>query len=992
MPKKILRPLLSPLSLIDKDLGRIALQVTAIVATTIPGYGPLIAAGLTLAGNYAFAEKPAAAKVSNIERLELSSEASPPRKFAFGTGALNSDILYSEPEGTDQEWVSYIIHLASHRITSVDELYLGEKLAWTSAGGAQGEFAGYLEFAAILEGGPAAYHTVGDGTRWGADQRMTGCATAKLRIKRTGNGKKGESPFANGLSSRVAINGKGMPLYDPRFDSTVPGGDGPMRIDDQDTWAFDVDGYEIGNNPVLQAIPVHIGWRINGTVSVGLGMAPERIDKEAFAVAATECDEPIALAAGGTQRRYQAAGCFSDDDDPRSIQQALCEATNGWFDDPRGKLGFFVSVNDLAGSLIHLTESDVLSGAKWVPFPDTTFNVVRGRNPDPAPPTLYAMTDYVPARLDSMDGQDRSLTLDLPMVQNKPQAQRTAAQVLQRLQYLGEFTATFGARAWQLYRGQPVKFSFSPLGWSELKFRVKSWRLDPATGNVVMTLRIEDESIYAWDAADTAPVTPATPVAFDPLNAPLIQAAAEARALAEDAERRTIRDLDQLGQLAMRLDLEASRTRAIFRDAGFIIDPSAGTVQIYAVQRQGERLQTAEINLSAAQAAINLRATYNYVDEQIALAVLDPSQIAELEPILARLTTAEADISALEGAVALKASTATVTALDTRVSTAEQALAALGDTASLITSLSVNRYAREQDALTDLRNVLNANSAKKAALLASASVRSEVYAKIVSDVAAEAAARQALAVQVAGKASAGAVSALETRVDTAEGQISSQATALIEVETEVGLADATATLALSTANGNEAVAALSADVDGFIVSMTLNGSDGTIKFRADYFEVRDIAGNLMLGLSSGDYVFGGDVAGTVGGVSAAEVAAAAQTGAPRSETIGMGASTELVFVLPAGASRSPIAEFSALELDGGSTITLKLQVAVDNGSFSDLDSDDGTGGVGEPVTGLFVASTYTNTSGAQQVVRFRTLVSATPAVTVTVAPASYISA
>lgn len=467
----------------------------------------------------------------------------------------------------------------------------------------------------------------------------------------------------------------------------------------------------------------------------------------------------------------------------------------------------------------------------------------------------------------------------------------------------------------------------------------------------------------------------------------------DARREIGNTERRTIRSLDQLGQLAMRLNLEASRTREVFRDAGFIIDPDAGTVKIFAVEKQGERINTAEIGLSAAQAAINLRATYTYVDEQIMAAVLDPTTVADLAPILARLTVAESDISALEGAITDFVSTATVTALDTRVSNTETALLALGDVASIVQSATVNRYAREQDALTDLRNALSIDKARRATLLASASARTELYAKINSDVGAEAAARTALAVEVAGKASAGALSSLSASVSEIDGEVSALAAALIEVDSDLGDASATAALALSTANGEEAVAALTADVDGFIVSMTLNGSDSSIKFRANYFEVRDLAGNLLLGLVGSDYVFSGETAGTVGGVPAAEIAAMATTGAIRVEPItAAGASPEILFVLPAGASRDAVAELNTTSLSGSSTVTLALQVSVDGGSWSDLDTDDGSGGVGEPVTGLFAAGTYTNSTGSQQVVRFRANVSSTPSVTITVASTSYVSA
>ncbi len=458
----------------------------------------------------------------DMERLNLTSVAAAPRKIVFGTTAMATDLRYVEPSGTDQEYVDAIVHVASHKVAGIDEIRIDDKVAWTLAGGAQGDFAGYLWITPILEGGAGAYHTVNTGSVWGATRRLTGLASFKLRVKRTGNSKKGQSPFAAGVPTRMVVQGRGIPVYDPRRDSTR-GGSGSHRADNQATWQFVDGGSDLGNNHALQALAWLIGWRIGGKVSVGVGLPLARIDFAAFAAAANICDEAVALAGGGTQRRYEGAGLFNDSDDPGDVMAAFAAAVNGWWDDSNGKLGLFCAVNDLAGALFTLTDDDVLGPIQWSPFPDIAeqYNVVRGLNPDPALPANYQPTDYPEARLASVDGIDRTMALNFAMVQDKRRAQRLAKQVLQRQQYRGLCNLTVGLRGWQLLRGQPIKFTSYAMGWSEKLFRVESWALQPA-GDVALTLREEDTSIYAWAASESPAVVPATPITYNPMNNPFL--------------------------------------------------------------------------------------------------------------------------------------------------------------------------------------------------------------------------------------------------------------------------------------------------------------------------------------------------------------------------------------------------------------------------------------------------------------------------------------
>lgn len=459
-------------------------------------------------------------------RLSVTLDTTTPRKAVFGTTALNLDLRYHEASGTDQEYIDYVICLAAHKIKSVDEIWFEEKQAWTSGGGVTATYSGYLTVATILEGGASSYFSINGGSRWGADERLTGCAQLHLRIKRSGNSKEAESPLVNGLPSRVTVIGEGALLYDPRKDSTVTGGSGTHRANDQATWGS-YTAADDTDNPALQLLWWLLGWKINGRLSVGCGVPPQRIDLESFITAANICDENITLAIGGTQKRYRTSGTASDGDDRMDVINTFLACMNGTLRDSSGKLALTVIKNDLADYVLDFDEGDIIGEFEWSQTRGLTetYNKVRGRFVDPSANSLYQLVDYPEVEVagGSPDGIDRVMTLDLPYVEDGRRAQRIAKQILQRNQYRGMFSATFKAKAQGCSVGEVVRLTFPALGWSNKLFRVVSQEIN-FEGLVPLVLVEENAAIYAWDAEDSAPVTPVAPTIYDPLNNPFIRA------------------------------------------------------------------------------------------------------------------------------------------------------------------------------------------------------------------------------------------------------------------------------------------------------------------------------------------------------------------------------------------------------------------------------------------------------------------------------------
>lgn len=446
----------------------------------------------------------------NVDRLRASIDPRTPRKTSVGITALATDIR--DEEFTDsQTYMHRFIVVASHKINAVNEIWFDDKVAWTLAGGVQGEFVGYLTVAPILEGN--AGNAINISARMGTTRRYTGLAYVHLRYKLTGNSKKSESPFAQSVTTRITIRGDGALIYDPRLDSTVAGGVGAHRADNQTTWTWNDDACR---NPALQLLFYLLGWKIAGSLAVGKGIPKDRLDLESFAVAANICDELVTKIGGGTEPRYRSDGVWSEGDAPTTVIDMLKASMNADLDDVDGKLRLTVFHNDLATPVADFTDDDVVSDFQWEAFTplDQSFNIVRGVYTDPSDDALYQPVDYPEISEASPDGLDRIESFDLPMVESAGQAQRLAQLRLNRQKYGGTFKADFQATAWRVEKNSVIRLTFAATGFTTKLFRVAEMELRE-DGIVPLVLREEDAAIYTAPTL-SAPVTaiPTTPFDF----------------------------------------------------------------------------------------------------------------------------------------------------------------------------------------------------------------------------------------------------------------------------------------------------------------------------------------------------------------------------------------------------------------------------------------------------------------------------------------------
>lgn len=315
-------------------------------------------------------------------------------------------------------------------------------------------------------------------------------------------------------------------------------------------------------------------------------------------------------------------------------------------------------------------------------------------------------------------------------------------------------------------------------------------------------------------------------------------------------------NLTSLAAAVAQLSLSANVTANALSGAGIFTDPASGTVRISAVEQTAAALNSVAVTVNAHTAAINLRATTSYVDQQIAAAVLTGGTVvftaldtrlttaeANISGLTAsvalkadsttvnsqgaRLTTAETNISGLTGTVATKANSSTVTALDTRVTTAETNISALGSQASAVTDLQAGAYrlannasAADASTLAALLAVWQSTQTLNTAL---ALAHEELTAKVNGDVSAEAVARLLLAARVAG-AEAAIVTEQLTRA-TADAATASQVSTL---QARLNTGDIATSLAAVSTSASATASAVSGLNAQLALKVQTTRSDGKL--------------------------------------------------------------------------------------------------------------------------------------------------------------------
>jgi hypothetical protein len=330
---------------------------------------------------------------------------------------------------------------------------------------------------------------------WGSDYKLSGSAAALWNFKFDADGK----VFSSGLPLLGAVVEGGF-VYDPRKDSTYPGGSGAHRLNSPSTW-------EYSTNPALHAGSYAYGRYQNGKLVFGIGMPASAVIWSDVAAWANVC-EANGWTIGGTI--YEGG-----DDATRQRWSNLTEICLAGGAEPvfaNGMLGFFFSAPKVA--LDTITDDDIVRDDASVtvmqPWRDRINTAVpqyrsEEHNWEIVSAEAVNVSTYV-----TEDGEEKVEAWPFNLVTDADQAAELATYRIVNARELSPITLRTKPRLRGYRPGDCLQVQ-SDLLDLDMPCVIVHRELDPATMEVTLTLISETDEKHDYALGLTA-VPPPTPV------------------------------------------------------------------------------------------------------------------------------------------------------------------------------------------------------------------------------------------------------------------------------------------------------------------------------------------------------------------------------------------------------------------------------------------------------------------------------------------------
>ena len=422
-----------------------------------------------------------------------------PRDLVYGRTRKGGVIVFLHSSGSENQYLDLVIVLATHRVKSIGAIYFEGEKAIDATGVGMGRWAGKAHVEKRLG---AADQTAFAGLmeaasdKWTVNHRLQGCAAIYLRLTYD------QGAFPGGI---------------PNISADIEGKD--------DIWDPRIGAHVYSENPALcladyMANPV---WGIGAAIG-----AEDGIDEMSLIEAANICDEPVALASGGSEPRYACNGVITLSETPKTIIEAMLSAFAGRCAPTGGLWRIYAGawrLPEIALGPDHVREGGLTLATRVTM--SSNFNGVRGQfvspendwQPDDFP--AYASSVYL-----SEDGGERKWRdISLPFTISAAMAQRLAKIELERARRQMTVRMSGKLSAWAATVGDVVELSYARWGFAAKPFEVHGLSLDlSASGDGALllpelVLRETSPLIYDWSASEeqiysAAPRT-ALPSAYD---------------------------------------------------------------------------------------------------------------------------------------------------------------------------------------------------------------------------------------------------------------------------------------------------------------------------------------------------------------------------------------------------------------------------------------------------------------------------------------------
>jgi hypothetical protein len=297
---------------------------------------------------------------------------------------------------------------------------------------------------------------------------------------------------------------QGVKLYDPRKDSTYPGGSGPHRLATPSSWTF-------SENPYLAALQWTLGRFENGTRVYGIGAKWAEVDVASFVAGANVAD------ANG----WKVGGVVTTTDDKFAVLSTILAAGGGLPVARGAQIG--VTYNAPKATVTTLTASDVIGE---VEISSTTGNrdrqntiIPKYREESQAWELITGERVSSSVYVNEDGGETRTVEAEFTFCQQAAQAHQLAAYELCNTREFLTFTANVKLRLLSVRVGEAIQVRLPEVAASSVKCLVVGREFDPMTLSVTLSLKSETDAKhpFALGQSQVAPPSPALDT-YDPTN------------------------------------------------------------------------------------------------------------------------------------------------------------------------------------------------------------------------------------------------------------------------------------------------------------------------------------------------------------------------------------------------------------------------------------------------------------------------------------------
>jgi len=465
---------------------------TAAAGFTFSWAAAAMAAGssLVLSGlSQALQKKPkmpdaAAVSFSSRDRTISIRQPVQPRRWIYGRGRYGGTYTFMHVNTiAGQKIFHNVITLTGHRVKSIGSLYFdGIEVPLDANGDAIGKYAGYVKVIKRLGAiDQTAIQELIDEvpTKWTVNHRQLGCAHVYVRLT------KSIDLFPTGVPViTFDVEGKDD-IYDPR------------------TGLY---GYT-DNSALCTA-----DYLSDATYGYGSAYGSEIITADLIE-SANICDEAVALAAGGTEKRYTCNGAFELSETPKGVLQGLLSSMAGHA--VASGIEWRIRAGAWRPVVLTFDEHDLRGSVKVTSLiaADKSYNGVKGVFVSPAnnyqPDDFPSVTNAVYVANDN--GEVRYRDIDLKWTNSATMAQRLAKIELEEMRRQITVNSTWRLSAWRGVPMDTIGFTFAKYGWTAKTFNIKESTISVGGGEkaptltVAQVLRETDANVYAWSTNEELP-------------------------------------------------------------------------------------------------------------------------------------------------------------------------------------------------------------------------------------------------------------------------------------------------------------------------------------------------------------------------------------------------------------------------------------------------------------------------------------------------------